>query len=106
MSDKQLHPYILKILSGKLMQVVRVDSRKPIIPFMNSVLLTALDLPIKGAGVMLITSDVADIIYDHDDPKHYALLDCPRDSNGISKDGLVAIVTINSIYILEENALK
>ena len=105
MSDKQLHPYILKILSGKLMQVVRINPEKPIIPFMNSVLLTALDHPIKGAAE-LATSAVVDIIYDHDGPKHYTLLDCPRDSNGISKDGLVAIVTLNSIYILEENALK
>ena len=105
MSDKQLHPSILEILGDKLMQVVRVDPEKPIIPFMNSVLLTALDHPIKGAAEFA-TSAVADLIYDHDGPKHYALLDCPRDSNGISKDGLVAIVTINSIYILEENALK
>ena len=105
MSDKQLHPYILEILDDKLMQVVRINPEKPIIPSMRSALLTALDHPIKGAAE-LTTSAVADIIYDHDGPKHYALLDCPRDSNGISKDGLVAIVAINSIYILEENALK
>ena len=105
MSDKQLHPYILKILSDKLMQVVRVDPEKPIIPFMSSVLLTALDHPIKGAAEFA-TSAVSDLIYDHWGLKHYTLLDCPRDGNGISKDGLVAIVTINSIYILEENALK
>ena len=105
MSDKQLHPSILEILGDKLMQVVRVDPEKPIIPLRISVLLTALDHPIKGAAEF-VTSAVADFIYDHDGPKHYALLDCPRDSNGISKDGLVAIVTINSIYILEENALK
>ena len=105
MSDKQLHPSILEILGGKLMQVVRVDPEKPIIPSMRSVLLTALDHPIKGAAE-LTTSAVSDLIYDHWGLKHYALLDCPRDSNGISKDGLVAIVAINSIYILEENALK
>ena len=105
MSDKQLHPYLLEILGGKPMQVVRIDPEKPILPFMNSVLLTALDLPIKGAAE-LITSDVAGLIYDHDGPKHYALRDCPRDSNGISKAGLVAIVTLGSVYILEENALK
>ena len=105
MSDKQLHPYILEILDDKLMQVVRINPEKPIIPFMRSAMLTALDHPIKGAAEFA-TSAVADIIYDHNGPKHYALLDCPRDSNGISKDGLVAIVTINSIYILEENALK
>ena len=86
MSDKQLHPYILKILGDKLMQVVRVDPEKPIIPFMRSVLLTALDHPIKGAAEFA-TSAVADIIYDHNGPKHYALLDCPRDGNGISKWG-------------------
>ena len=105
MSDKQLHPSILKILGDKLMQVVRVDPEKPITPFMSSVRLTALDHPIKGAGE-LTTSVVADLIYDHWGLKHYSLLGCPRDGNGISKDGLVAIVTINSIYILEENALK
>ena len=105
MSDKQLHPYISEILGFYPMQVVRVDPEKPIIPFMRSVLLTSLDHPIKGAAEEA-TSAVADLIYDHDGPKHYTLLDCPRDSNGISKDGLVAIVTINSIYILEENALK
>ena len=105
MSDKQLHPYILEILDDKLMQVVRINPEKPIIPSMRSILLTALDHPIKGAAEFA-TSAVADLIYDHDGPKHYALLDCPRDSNCISKDGLVAIVTINSIYILEENALK
>ena len=105
MSDKQLHPYLLEILGGKPMQVIRVDPKEPIIPFRNSVLLTALDHPVKGAAE-LTTSAVADLIYDHWGPKHYALLDCPCDSNGISKDGLVAIVTLNSIYILEENALK
>ena len=105
MSDKQLHPYILEILGDKPMQVVRVDPEKPIIPFMRSALLTALDHPIKGAAE-LATSAVTDLIYDHDEPKHYSLLDCPRDSNGISKGGLMAIVTLNSIYILEENALK
>ena len=105
MSEKQLHPYLLGIIGGKPMQVVRVDPKKPIIPFMNSVLLTALDHPIKGAAE-LATSAVADLIYDHWGPKHYALLDCPRNSNGISKDGLVAIITLDSVYILEENALK
>ena len=105
MSDKQLHPYILKILGDKLMQVVRINPEKPIIPPMRSVMLTALDHPIKGAAE-LVTSAVADIIYDHDGLKHYSLRGCPRDSNGISKDGLVAIVTLDSVYILEENALK
>ena len=105
MSDKQLHPSILEILGDRLMQVVRVDPEKPIIPSMRSVLLTALDHPIKGAAEMT-TSAVADLIYDHDGLKHYSLQNCPHDSNGISKDGLVAIVTLNLIYILEENALK
>ena len=105
MSDKQLHPSILEILGDKLMQVVRVDPKKPIVPLMGPVRLTALDHPIKGAAEFA-TSAVSDLIYDHWGLKHYTLLDCPRDGNGISKDGLVAIVTIHSIYILEENALK
>ena len=105
MSDKQLRPYILEILGDKPMQIVRINPEKPIIPFMRSVLLTALDHPIKGAAE-LATSAVVGLIYDHDGSKYYALLDCPRDSNGISKDGLAAITTLNSVYILEENALK